>query len=426
MSKNKRKNKKSLKKPTDTPNGLQNGSVNGTANKIDILNDSSIKKVTVTMETEDGSTISRTEKKFSNGSIEHQAQKNDAANCESHHEHIHEEKNDYMEVNIDKFDDKEIKSVIRTTKNSDGTITKKTTVVTSYPDGRLETKHTEETFNPDEKDKISSSEQNLDNEETLSDQIDLDDKEEDSESEKKPPETDFKIERPAEKLTQTPAQNSEPFYSELPSILSALPDYLVVIKSNENLNNKSFVKVPSEKGLDSGVFYNSDEYEIMSKEEMANFKKLIRENKDLGSEIMSKHVHLLNYYGNVGIQKLKENLLLHLNSRNIFVRESDLDKCLKTIDHNLDGELNYIEFVDFFCLFFSTKDTIKKNLLSILNEHNVGHSDNGYLSSEEAKNFFLLLRKFYAFEHNAEFPHRISYDAFAANCLPYIENKLFF
>ncbi|RNA32746.1 hypothetical protein BpHYR1_040355 [Brachionus plicatilis] len=321
MSKNKRKNKKSTKKSADPINGINNGNVEETTNKKEILDDSSIKKVTVTMENANGSTITRTEKKCPNGTIEHQTHLEENPNPERHHEHIHEEKNDYLETNIDKFDDKEIKSVTRTTKNYDGTITKKTTVVTTYPDGRLETKHTEDTFDPNEQN--GTLDQNLDNEDTLSDQVDLDDKGEESESQKKIPQAHIDKD-----VSQISAEKKEPFYTELPSILSALPDYLVVPSIN----------------LDSGVVYNSDNYEILSKDEITNLGKLLDDNKDLGSEIMSKHVHLLNYYGNICIEKLKESLMMHLVSRNIFVKESDLGKCLKTIDHNLDGELNYIEF----------------------------------------------------------------------------------
>lgn len=410
MSKNKRKNKKNSKKSLTSQDEIKNGIMNGsTHDKKEIFDENSVKKLTVTMEAPNGSTITRTEKKINNGHIEH------------HHEHLHEEKNDYMEINIDKYDDKEIKSVTRTTKNSDGTITKKITVVTTFPDGRLETKHTEKSFDPNEKKEISECNENLDKQKNLSNHKNIEEREE-SKFKKEISETN--IDKNS-KSTQMPSKNSEPFYSDLPSILSALPDYLVVIKSNENLNNKSYVKVPSA-NLDSGVFYNSDQFEIMTSEEAVNFKKLINDYKDLGSEVMSKHVNLLNYYGNVSIEKLKENLLLHLNSKSIIVKESDLDKCLNTIDHNLDGELNYIEFVDFFCLFFSTKNTIRKNLLSILNEHNISHCDNDYLNSEEAKKYFTLLRNFFAFENNAEFPHRISYGAFVSFCLPFIENKLFF
>lgn len=424
MSKNKRKNKKISKKSSGNQNEIKNGIINGlTQNKKEILDDNSVKKLTVTMETPNGSTITSTEEKNNNGSIKRGINVGNNSNFEKINEHFHAEKNDYMEVNIDKYDDKEIKSVTRTTKNSDGTITKKITVVTTFPDGSLETKHTEESFDPNQKKEISECNENKDKQNNSSNQKKNEEKVE-SEFKKEILETDVKQEN-SSKFTRVVSKNSEPLYSDLPSILSALPDYLVVIKSNENLNNKSYVKVPSA-DLDSGVFYNSDKFEIMSSDEAVNFKKLINDYRDLGSEVMSKHVNLLNYYGNVSIEKLKENLLLHLNSRNIFVRESDLDKCLNTIDQNSDGELNYIEFVDFFCLFFSTKNTIRKNLLSILNEHNISHCDNGYLNSEEAKKYFNLLRNFFTFENNAEFPHRISYGAFVSFCLPFIENKLFF
>ncbi|CAF0881957.1 unnamed protein product [Brachionus calyciflorus] len=458
MSKNKRSTRKNSKKNS-------NGNLKSVESKIqeDLLNDVSIKKVTVTMETIDGSMITTTETKSPNGTIERETHFEDN-HSHNHHEHIHKEKNDYLETNIDKYDDKELKTVTRTTKNPDGTITKKTTVVTTYPDGRLHTDHTETTIYPEELEKPTLSktidtmaqndEVSIDNQIEMEhsieeiDQVskkDLESEEDDKVTTQKYTDREIQkiesvIENPdgshSKKIETITLYNDGflnrkteilPNYSELPKIISSLDDYLNLYNTNNHINNSNHVTCQN---FYPNEMFKSEKNEILNEvnTEHIDEKNLYSFINDFGAELMSKHVHLLNYYGNIEIKELKNNLILYLvqNRDRIRFSEMELDSCLKSIDYNSDGVLNYVEFVDFFCLFFSSKQTIRKNLLSVLNEHNVNHTESGYLNRNEASKFFNFLRQFYNLENECpDFPNRITYEMFITKCAPLIENQLY-
>jgi hypothetical protein len=99
---------------------------------------------------------------------------------------------------------------------------------------------------------------------------------------------------------------------------------------------------------------------------------------------------------NIKIAVLLDDILEHAKHHEAFkATRSDLYNCLKLIDTDNDGFIDFNDIIEFLTLTFISKHNFKKKILSILNSRKFSHQRIGYLNQNEAYDFLQFLKKYF-------------------------------
>ena len=100
--------------------------------------------------------------------------------------------------------------------------------------------------------------------------------------------------------------------------------------------------------------------------------------------------------------------------KDVKATEDDLNRILYILDADRDGNLNYNEFLELICLFFSKQNNLKSRIRNVLEQLSFKHERKGLLNASEANEFVDFLNIFYGKKFNFMIFHeQISYEQIA-------------
>ena len=166
------------------------------------------------------------------------------------------------------------------------------------------------------------------------------------------------------------------------------------VNSYDNDNNGLLMNKLTEKtALDEDSIKNSDNSinNLVEKQYIDNFNLSKNQFNLIKSYFDDKQIDK-----NIKIAVLLDDVLEHAKQHESFkATRSDLYNCLKLIDTDNDGLIDFNDIIEFLTLTFISKHNFKKKILSILNSRKFTHQRTGYLNQNEAYDFLKFLKKYF-------------------------------
>jgi hypothetical protein len=136
----------------------------------------------------------------------------------------------------------------------------------------------------------------------------------------------------------------------------------------------------------------------------------------------SQYKLIFEFYNTYSVSDNLSNNLVRLamlecsKIRNDFkATEDDINRIIRIADTNKDEHLNFDQFIELLCLFFSNELNLNSILLAILNNNASNHETKGCLNAKEANQFITYVNLFYGRQFNFMiFNRSVSYDQIAS------------
>lgn len=138
--------------------------------------------------------------------------------------------------------------------------------------------------------------------------------------------------------------------------------------------------------------------------------------------------------------EIVENHLISLMDKKPMVKasEDDIRTAVNLVDSDADGEICFIEFIDFLSLFFANKDNLETRIIAVLNGHDETHKKSAKLNQGEANYYFGFLKEFFQvksqsnenkfrknYDHEITFNKELKYNEFAEMVYPYLKDNVY-
>jgi hypothetical protein len=162
---------------------------------------------------------------------------------------------------------------------------------------------------------------------------------------------------------------------------------------NSDGNNAFFNELTEKTTLDENSIKTSDNSinNLVEKQYIDNFN-LSKNQFSLIKTYFEENQH----DNNIKIALLLDDILEYAKCYESFkASRSDLYNCLKLIDTDNDGLIDFNDIIEFITLTFISKYNFKKKILSILNSRKFSHQNIGYLNQNEAYDFLQFLKKYF-------------------------------
>lgn len=96
-------------------------------------------------------------------------------------------------------------------------------------------------------------------------------------------------------------------------------------------------------------------------------------------DLMRNYFKNLDNEGFINKTEFRNHIILQVKDRLNIVRvtEKQIDNAIDSIDFNKSGDIDFDQFLEFLCLFFSSKYNIKRKIVSVLTGRSNLHEENG-------------------------------------------------